>query len=271
MCTRAPLSGCSMACAAAIPAPTSWAISPGVSMVTSRSWVGSLAPGGGLPVGKFRSYRSLSPSIGGCEGEGGVTLCGGLGGGPPLPAPPVPWGLSGGLVAGTAGVLCRHCWVPPSKGLLSMSQVSSAPGLGVGRVRLAGVAGRGTAVATRNNSSCAWASRCSRPAIQSWSLFRCCSYVSTFFWWSAAHFSTLPWNSIRWTFQSRFASDRKATASCIQASCVASCTQCKSLVLECSMIASQTCLVNAWYALADTISSFLTQSPEICSLASICS
>jgi len=31
------------------------------------------------------------------------------------------------------------------------------------------------------------------------------------------------------------------------------------------MIASQTCLVNALYALADTISSFLTQSPEICS------
>jgi len=240
-------------------------------MVASWSWVGSLAPGGGLPVGRFRSYRSSSSSLGGGEGEGGAPLCGGLGGGPPFPAPPAPWGLCSGLVAGTAVGLCRRCWVPPSKGLPSISRVNGAPGLGLAWVRLAGVADRGTAVATRNNSSCAWDSCCSRPAIRSWTSFRCCSSISTFFWWSAAHFSTLPWNSIRWTFRARFASDRKATASCIRATCVASCTRCKSLVLECSMIASQTYLVNAWYALADTISSFLTQSPEICSLASICS
>jgi len=44
-----------------------------------------------------------------------------------------------------------------------------------------------------------------------------------------------------------------------------------SSVLEHSMIASQTWRVNAWYVLAATISSFLTHSPEICSLASICS
>ena len=181
MCTRVPLSSCPTACAAAIPAPTSWAISPGVSMVASRFWVGSLAPGGGLPVGRFRSYRSLSSSLGGGEGEGGAPLCGGLGGGPPLPAPPVPWGLYGGLIAGTARGLCRCCWVPPSKGLPSISRVGGASGLGVGRVRLAGVAGRGTAVATRNNSFCAWASRCSRLAIRSWSSFRCRSSISTSF------------------------------------------------------------------------------------------
>jgi len=259
-----------MACATAIPVSTCWAISPSVSMVASWPWVGSLVPSGVLPVGRFRSYRSLSSSLGGGAGEGSAPLRRGLGGGPPLPAPPVSWGLCGGSVAGIAGGLCRRCWVPPSKGLPSISRVGSAPGLGVGQVRPATVAGRGTVVATCNNWSCARTSCCSRPAIRSWSSFRCCSSVFTYFWWSAAHFSMLPWNSIGWTFLARFASDRKATVSCIWATCVASHTQCKLLVLECSMIASQTCLVNAWYALADTISSFLTQSPEIYSLASIC-
>ena len=190
VCTRVPLSGCPAACAAAIPAPTSWAISPGVSIVASRSCVGSLAPGRGLPVGRFRSYRSLSSSLGEGDGEGGALPCGGLDGGPPLPAPPIPWGPYGGLAAGTALGLCRRCWVPPNKGLPSTSRVGGAPGFGVGRVRSTGVGGRGTAVATRNSSSCARASCCSRPAIRPWSSFRCCSSVSTFFWWSAAHFST---------------------------------------------------------------------------------
>ena len=224
VCTWAPLSGYSMACAATIPAATSWAIFPGVSMVASQSWVGSLAPGGGLPVGRFRSYRLLSSLLGGGKGEGGAPLCGGLGGGPPLSAPPVPWGLCGELVVGTARGLYRRCWVPLNKGLPSISRVGSTPVLGVGRIRPASVAGRGTVVATRNNSFCTWASRFSRPAIRSWSSLRCRASVSNFFWWSAAHFSTLPWNSIRWTFRARFACDRKATASCILATCVASCT-----------------------------------------------
>ena len=41
--------------AAAIPAPTNRAISSSVSMVASRSWVGSSVLGGGLPIGRFRS------------------------------------------------------------------------------------------------------------------------------------------------------------------------------------------------------------------------
>jgi len=49
--TGASLAGCPAACAAAIPAPTCWAISPGVSMVASWSSVGFLVPGGGLPLG----------------------------------------------------------------------------------------------------------------------------------------------------------------------------------------------------------------------------
>ena len=78
-------------------------------MVASRSWVSSLAPGGGLPVSRFRSYRSLLSSLGGGVGECGALPCGGLGGGPPLPARPVPWGLYRGLVAETAGGLGRRC------------------------------------------------------------------------------------------------------------------------------------------------------------------
>jgi len=42
-------------CAAAIPAPANRAISSGVSMVASRSQVGSSVLGGGLPIGRFRS------------------------------------------------------------------------------------------------------------------------------------------------------------------------------------------------------------------------
>jgi len=225
-------------------------------MVASWFWVGFLVPGGGLPVGRFRSYKSFSFSRGG--GEGDAALRGGLGGGPPLPAPPASWSSCGRAGAGTAGGLCRRRWVPPSKGLPSTS-------------RIGGVVGRGTVVATRNNSPYTLASCCSRAAIQSRSSFRCCSSVSTFCWWLAAHFSTLPWNSIKWTFLAMFASNRKATALCIRATCITSWTQCSLLVLECSMMAPKTCRVNIWYAFADIISSFLTQSPEICSLASICS
>jgi len=164
----ASLTGCPVACAAAIPAPTSWAISPGVSMVASWSWVGSLAPGGGLTVGRFRSYRSLSPSLGGDEGDGNAPLRGGLGGGP-----------CGGFAAGTAGDagtargLGRRRWVPPNRGLPSTNWVGGALRLGAGRASLAGVAGKGTVVATCSNSSCAWASHCYRPAIRSRSSFHC--------------------------------------------------------------------------------------------------
>jgi len=126
---RSFLASCPTACAATIPAPTTWAISPCVSMVASWPSVGSLVPGEGLSVGRFCSYRSLSSSLGGGEGEGDVPLCGGLGRGRPLPAPPVPWGICGGSVARTAGGLCPRCWVTPSQGLPSTSRVGGAPGL----------------------------------------------------------------------------------------------------------------------------------------------
>jgi len=42
-------------CAATIPAPTNQAISSGVSMVAGRSRVGSSAPGGALPIGRYCS------------------------------------------------------------------------------------------------------------------------------------------------------------------------------------------------------------------------
>jgi len=129
VCIWASLAGCPTACTAAIPAPTSWAISPGVSIVASWSWIGSLVPGGGLPVGRFLSYRSLLFSLGGVEGKGDTALRGGLGRDPPLPDPAVSRSLCGGAVAGTAGDLCHHCWVPASKGLPSASQVGGAPGL----------------------------------------------------------------------------------------------------------------------------------------------
>jgi len=48
------------ACTAAIPTPTNLAISSGMSIVASCAPVGSLAPGGDLPVGRFCTFKSSS-------------------------------------------------------------------------------------------------------------------------------------------------------------------------------------------------------------------
>jgi len=106
--------GLSGTLAAAIPAPTSLAISSGMSMVATCAHVGSLVPGGGLPGGRFCTYRSSSSPLGGGEGEGEgepTARWGPCGG--PIPPPPVAptvgnseRGGSGGLDGGMAGRLC---------------------------------------------------------------------------------------------------------------------------------------------------------------------
>jgi len=108
--------GCSAlsgTCAAAIPAPTSLAISSGVSIVATCAHVGSLVPGGGLPVARVCTYRSSSSPLGGGEGEGEAegepASRSGPCGGPVPPPPVVPTAGnsgSGGLDGGMAGRLC---------------------------------------------------------------------------------------------------------------------------------------------------------------------
>jgi len=78
-------------------------------MVASCGSVGSIVPGGGLPVGRFCTYKSSSPSLGGGECEGDPPRCTGLGG-DPFPLPPAPptagiGGSGGGLDGGTAARL----------------------------------------------------------------------------------------------------------------------------------------------------------------------
>jgi len=92
------------ACAAAILAPTNLAISSGVSIVASCAPVGSLAPGGDLPVGRFCTYKSLSLLLGSGEGEGNMACCPGLGGEPP-PLPPAPPAAGSGGSSGSGGGL----------------------------------------------------------------------------------------------------------------------------------------------------------------------
>ena len=93
-------SGLSRPRAAAIPALTSLAISSGVSIVATCTHVGSLVPGGGLPTGRFCTYRSSSSQLGGGEGEGEgegePTGCWGPCGGPVPPPPVVPTAGNGG-------------------------------------------------------------------------------------------------------------------------------------------------------------------------------
>jgi len=99
---------------AAIPAPTSLAISSRVSMVASCALMGSLVFGGGLRAGRFWVFRSSSYVLGSGEGEGDPAGRLGPGGIPP-PLPPVPpvaghggSSVSGGLDGGSAGRLCLH-------------------------------------------------------------------------------------------------------------------------------------------------------------------
>jgi len=87
----ASFAGCFRVHAAVIPAPTSLAVSAGVSMVANCPSVGRFVSGGGFPVGRFRSYRSsssVSSPLGGGEGDGDTAGLHGLQGGPP--PPPVP-------------------------------------------------------------------------------------------------------------------------------------------------------------------------------------
>ena len=109
---RFPFAGCSGARAAAIPAPTSLAISSGVSIVATSPLVGSLVPGGSLHGGRFCTYIPLSSSLDNGEGEGDFDGRPGLGGVlAPLPPQPVAVGHGGsggssGLDGRSAGRLC---------------------------------------------------------------------------------------------------------------------------------------------------------------------
>jgi len=83
-------------------------------MVATYARVGSLVSGGGLPAGRFCTYRSSSSLLGGGEGEGKgePTARWGPCGGPVPPPPVAPTagnserGGSGGLDSGIAGRLC---------------------------------------------------------------------------------------------------------------------------------------------------------------------
>jgi len=101
---RALFAGPSEPRAAVILAPTNLAISSGMSMVASCAPIGSLVSGGGLPAGRFCTYRSSSSSLGGGEREGDTAGCPGLGGEPP-PLPPVlPVAGSGGSSGSGVGL-----------------------------------------------------------------------------------------------------------------------------------------------------------------------
>jgi len=83
-------------------------------MVATCVCVGSLVPGGGLPAGRFCTYRSSLSLLGGGkgEGEGELTARWGPCGGPVPPPPVAPTagnrerGGSGGLDGGMADRLC---------------------------------------------------------------------------------------------------------------------------------------------------------------------
>lgn len=99
------------ACAAVIPAPTYLAISSGVSIVASCAPISSLAPCGGLSIGRFCTYKSPSLLLGGGEGKGKgeptshLDPCGG-----PLPLAPAPPSVGGGGSGGglEGGMACHR-------------------------------------------------------------------------------------------------------------------------------------------------------------------
>ena len=229
MRTHASFPARSGAWAAAIPAPTSLAISSGVSIVASCALVGSLVCGGGLPAGEPGRYKWSSLSLlGGGEGEGDAAGLLDLGGEPP-PLPPVPptvgsggSGGSGGLDAGIAG---RRSLLVVGAGVSRMGLRSAewtgrggdaagavatlvqggltglrqvCKGLGDGSLVI-GDPRRGIWVAIRRISS-----RACRSSL---------SILLTFLWWSAAHSSTLPWKVTRCWLRAVLASTRKARAS----------------------------------------------------------
>jgi len=205
VCTQATFAGCSTCCATAIPAPTSLAISPGVSMVASCGSVGSVVPGGGLPVGRFSTYKSSSPSLGGGKGEGDPPRCPDLGG-DPFPLPPMPstasiGGSGGGLDGGTAA----HLVLPVAGAGLSWTRLRSSGCVGSGGGAAGAVATLVLGGLTGLRQSCSGSGvttlvlgdlgRGIRVAIQRISSLASRSSPSTWFivlWWSTAQSSTLP-------------------------------------------------------------------------------
>jgi len=98
--------------------------------------VGSLAPGRGLPAGRFCTYRSSSSPLDGGKGEGDLDGYPGLGGDPP-PCPPLPPAAghggssgSGGLDGGSAGHLYLHAGEAGASrmGLRSVGRAGSGRG-----------------------------------------------------------------------------------------------------------------------------------------------
>jgi len=133
---RASFAGHSGARAAAIPAPTSLAISSGVSIVANWALVGSPVPDGGLPAVRFCMYRLSSSLPRDGMGKGDLDSRSDLGGVPPplSPLPPAAGhgGSSGsdGLVGGSAGRLCLRAWEAEASqiGLRSVGWAGSGGG-----------------------------------------------------------------------------------------------------------------------------------------------
>ena len=204
-------SGLSATRATAISAPTSLAISSGVSIVATCARIGSLVPGGGLPAGRFGTYRASSSPLGGGEGEGEgegeLTDCWGPSGGPVPPPPVVPTagnsgrGSSGGLDGGLAG---RH--------YLQVAGVGASR-IGLRRIGRLGKGGGATGadaalvlcILAGLRQSCSGfeegafslgdlgsAIRVAIRRISSLARRNSSSTLLIFLWWSAAYSSTLP-------------------------------------------------------------------------------
>jgi len=167
--------------------------------------VGSVVPGGGLPVGWFYTYKSSSPSLGGGEGEGDPPSCPGLGGDPfPLhPAPPAVGigGSGGGVDSGTAARLVLQI----GGAGLSWTGLRSSGRVGNGGDAASAVATLVVGGLTGLRQSCNGSGvtalilgdlvRGIQVAIQRISSLACRSSPSTsfiFLWWSATQSSTLP-------------------------------------------------------------------------------
>jgi len=258
---QASFAGLSGACAAEIPAPTSLAFSSGVSIVAICVLYGSLVPGGGLPVGRFSTYRSSSSPLASGEGKRDLDGCPGLGGILP-PLPPMPPAASyggssrsGGHDGGSAGRLCL-CAGEAGVSRIGLWSVGRA---GIG----GGMAGAMAALVLGDLTGLCHSCRgCGdghpvfrepgsgiRVAIRRISFLASCNSSSTwviFFWWSAAHNSTLPWKVARCWLRPMLASARKARASFTRMSWVAwhICHWLSSLVR--SRMACHTFCDNVW-------------------------
>jgi len=259
---RASFSACSGARVAAIPVPTSLAISSGVSIVASCALVGSSVSGGGFPAGgPGRYWLSSLSSLGGGEGDGDAAGLLDLGGEPPH-LPPVPPAVGSGGSGGSGrldtGIAGRRSLLVGGAGV-SRTGLQSAE-----RTRRGGgVAGADTALVlvglTGPHQVCKGSGdgslvvgdpgRGIRVAIHQISSLACRSSLSillTFLWWSAAHNSTLPWKVTRCWLRAVLASASKTRASFTRVSWVAwhICRWLSSLVR--SRMACQTFYARVW-------------------------